>query len=77
MPTSISEKLIDLAESGILDWETIAREALQVMSEDDIEDMANGAGWLDDIEEEDVEDDEENDSCSLTMSINSSLMLHG
>ena len=61
MPTSISEKLIDLAESGILDWETIAREALQVMSEDDIEDMANGAGWLDDIEEEDVEDDEEND----------------
>ena len=52
----ISEKLIDLAESGVLDWETIAREALQVMSEDDIEDMANGAGWLDDVEE-DVEDD--------------------
>ena len=57
MPTSTSEKLIDLAESGVLDWETIAREALQVMSEDDIEDMANGAGWLDDIEEEDFEDD--------------------
>ena len=57
----ISEKLIDLAESGILDWETIAREALQVMSEDDIEDMANGAGWLDDIEEEDCEDDEADD----------------
>ena len=32
----ISEKLIDLAESGVLDWETIAREALQAMSEDDI-----------------------------------------
>ena len=61
MPTSISEKLIDLAESGILDWETIAREALQAMSEDDIEDMANGAGWLDDIEEEDFEDDCEDD----------------
>ena len=62
----ISEKLIDLVESGVLDWETIAREALQVMSEDDIEDMANGAGWLDDIEEEedfenDCEDDEAND----------------
>ena len=54
MPTSA--KLIDLAESGVLDWETIAREALQAMSEDDIEDMANGAGWLDDVEE-DVEDD--------------------
>ena len=61
MPTSTSEKLIDLAESGVLDWETIAREALQVMSEDDVEDMANDAGWLDDIEEEDVEDDCEDD----------------
>ena len=66
MPTSTSAKLIDLAESGVLDWETIAREALQAMSEDDIEDMANGAGWLDDIEEEedfenDCEDDETND----------------
>ena len=60
MPTSA--KLIDLAESGVLDWETIAREALQVMSEDDIEDMANGTGWLDDLEEDvenDCEDDEE------------------
>ena len=58
----ISEKLIDLAESGVLDWETIACEALQVMSEDDVEDMANDAGWLDDIEEDiddDCEDDEE------------------
>ena len=66
MPTSTSAKLIDLAESGVLDWETIAREALQVMSEDDVEDMANGAGWLDDIEEEenfddDCEDDEVDD----------------
>ena len=64
MPTSISEKLIDLAESGILDWETIAREALQVMSEDDIENMANDAGWLDDIEEEDIEDDCEDDEAN-------------
>ena len=61
MPTSTSAKLIDLAESGVLDWETIAREALQTMSEDDIEDMANGTGWLDDLEEEDVEDDCEDD----------------
>ena len=61
MPTTISAKLIDLAESGVLDWETIAREALQVMSEDEVEDMANGAGWLDDIEEEDFDDDCEDD----------------
>ena len=64
MPTSVSAKLIDLAESGVLDWETIAREALQVMSEDDIEDMANGAGWLDDIEEEDVDNDCEDDEAN-------------
>ena len=57
---STCEKLIDLAESGVLDWETIARTALQFMSEDDIEDMANGAGWLDGLEE-DVEDDCEDD----------------
>ena len=61
MPTTTSAKLIDLAESGVLDWETIAREALQVMSEDDVEDMANGAGWLDDIEEENFDDDCEDD----------------
>ena len=61
MPTTTSEKLIDRAESGVLDWETIAREALQAMSEDDVEDMANGAGWLDDIEEEDFENDCEDD----------------
>ena len=64
MPTSVSAKLIDLAESGVLDWETIAREALQVMSEDDVEDMANGAGWLDDIEEEDVDNDCEDDEAN-------------
>ena len=58
---STCEKLIDLAESGVLDWETIAREALQVMSEDDVEDMHNSAGWLDDIEEEDFDDDCEDD----------------
>lgn len=60
----ISAKLIDLAESGVLDWETIAREALQAMSEDDIEDMANGARWLDDLEEDvenDCADDEDDD----------------
>ena len=61
MPTSTSEKLIDLAESGVLDWETIARAALQFMPEDDVEDMANDAGWLYDIEEEDVDDDCEDD----------------
>ena len=52
MPTSTSAKLIDLAESGVLDWETIAREALQVMSEDDIEEE----DFEDDCEDDEVDD---------------------
>ena len=39
-------KVIELAENGILSWETIAREALQYMSEDDVADMANSCDWL-------------------------------
>ena len=38
--------VIELAELGILSWETIAREALQYMSEDDVADMANSCDWL-------------------------------
>lgn len=40
-------KVLELAEQGVLDWETIAREALQYMSEDDVADMASSCGWLD------------------------------
>ena len=39
-------KVIELAENGTLSWETIAREALQYMSEDDVADMANSCDWL-------------------------------
>jgi len=45
---SITNKIIELAENGSLDWETIARECLQEMSEDDVADMANTCEWLDD-----------------------------
>ena len=43
---SITEKIIELAEEGVLSWETIARECLQEMSEDDVADMANTCDWL-------------------------------
>ena len=39
-------KVIELAELGILSWETVAREALQYMSEDEVADMANSCDWL-------------------------------
>lgn len=48
---SATNKIIELAENGILDWETIARECLQEMSEDDVADMANTCEWLDEDED--------------------------
>jgi len=46
-----TNQVIELAEEGVLSWETIAREALSYMPESEVEDMATGAaGW---IEEED------------------------
>ena len=60
-----TNKLIDLAENGVLDWKTIARkclhymsECLHYMSEDDVADMASCNDW---IEDEDEEDDEDGD----------------
>lgn len=41
-------KLIELAEAGALNWEGIARECLQRMSEDDIKEMAEEMDWLPD-----------------------------
>ena len=54
-------KIIDLVEDGALSWESLARECLARMSEDEAEDMGHELGWLDDDEEEEVEDDEEDD----------------
>lgn len=44
---SITCKVIEMAENGVLSWETIARECLQYMSEDDVADMAFSCDWLD------------------------------
>lgn len=37
-------EILNLCEDGVLDWETIAREALAEMSSDDAEDMYNLLG---------------------------------
>lgn len=50
-----TNKLIDLAEDNVLDWETIARECLAYMSEDDVADMA-----VDLLDAYDIPYDEEN-----------------
>lgn len=50
-----TEKLIDLAETGVLSWEAIARAALDYMSEDEVADMAQCNEFIEDEDEE--EDD--------------------
>lgn len=48
-------ELIEMAENGAISWETIARECLQYMSEDEVRDMAESNDW---INSEDDEEDE-------------------
>lgn len=43
-----TEKLINLAEEGVLSWEAIARAALNYMSEDDVKDMAEYNEFIED-----------------------------
>ena len=47
-----TEKLIDLAEEGVLSWEAIARAALNYMSEDEVADMAQCNEFIDDESED-------------------------
>ena len=52
-----TEKLIDLAEEGVLSWEAIARAALDYMSEDEVADMAQCNEFIDDEFEVEEEED--------------------
>ena len=53
----VTEKLIDLAEDGVLSWEAIARAALDYMSEDEVADMARCNELIEDEEEDEEEYD--------------------
>ena len=46
-----------MAENESLSWETIAREGLEFMSEDDVRSIAEANDWIDDSDED--EEDEE------------------
>ena len=56
---SYSQQVIELAENGILSWEEIARECIQEMSEDDVEDMCRTCDWP--IDDDDDDDDDFDD----------------
>jgi len=57
MSREATNKLIELVEEGVLDWESIARAALCYMSEDEVADMARCNELILDEEEEDPMDD--------------------
>ena len=62
MPREYTNKLIESAEEGAVNWQGIARECLQRMSEDEVKDMVIEMEWndcWDDSEEDDEEDDED------------------
>ena len=52
MPRDYTCKLLELAEEGSIDWESIARECLNRMSEDDVKDMAIEMDWLPDCDDD-------------------------
>ena len=60
-------KVLDMAENGVLSWETIARECLEYMSEDDVRDMAESNDWIEDELDREVEehDDEDEHECCI------------
>ena len=45
MPKDPLSTLINMAENGIISWETIAQECLQRMSTDEIQDMIDECDW--------------------------------
>ena len=50
-------ELIEMAENGGIAWETIARECLQYMSEDEVRDMAESNDWINSADDEEDEDE--------------------
>lgn len=53
-----ADRVVETVENGGLDWETVARECLARMTDQDVEDMALECDWL---EDEDYSDDDNED----------------
>lgn len=47
--------VIELAESGMLTWEQVARDCMNYMSEDEVADMARGNDYFEGFQEEEDE----------------------
>lgn len=55
MARKVTNELYELAEQGVISWETLATACMKYMSEDDVADMAHCNEFI--IEEEENEDD--------------------
>jgi hypothetical protein len=55
-----ADRVVETVENGVLDWETVARECLARMTDQDVEDMALECDWLEDenYSDDDNEDDD-------------------
>jgi hypothetical protein len=49
----VTSELLDLAEQGVINWETLARDALGWMSEAEVAEFARRNDYIVDQEEED------------------------
>lgn len=47
----VTRAVLELAESGIIDWESLARDALNWLSESEVEEFAQANGYLETEEE--------------------------
>ncbi len=49
----VTSELLDLAEQGVIDWESLARDALGWMSEAEVAEFARRNDYIQDTEEDD------------------------
>lgn len=61
MPRKYTNRLIERAEEGAINWQGIARECLARMSEDEVKDMVREMEWNDCDDDEDVDEDVDED----------------
>lgn len=57
MPRKYTNLLIDVAEAGAIEWETLARDCLDYMSDDQVADMAETNCYeLDDYLDDEIDE---------------------
>lgn len=59
MSREYTRKLLDMVDSGMIDARQVLRDALNHMSEDEVKDMAETNGYVEEEDDEDLDEDEE------------------